>query len=128
MAAPKYIQTFRSARASIATANANRDGTGTVGTVITGVAAGTQVDRMRITALSTTTAGMIRIFEHDGTNYTLIDEVPIPAWVPSATLPTLVFTWFPRGGPLLLPSTSHSLRASTERAETFHLLAEGGDL
>lgn len=78
----------------------------------------------------TTTAGFIRLFVHDGTTAVMIAEIPIPPHTPVATMPQIPVlhgVWTPPGGPVLLPSTSHTLKASTQIAETFRLLAEGGD-
>ena len=57
------------AQVQIATANTARDGTGTIGTLITAPAAGTRVDTIEICAAGATTLGMIRMFIHDGTSY-----------------------------------------------------------
>lgn len=108
----------------ISTANTNRDGTGTMGTLLTGGANGTRVDRILVKAAVTTTAGMIRIFVHDGTNSRLYREIAVSAVTASAT----VAAW---EGELLtpdlyLPTSSHQLRVSTEKAETFNLYAFGG--
>jgi hypothetical protein len=68
---------------------------------------------------------MIRLYHHDGSAGRLIDEVPVPAVTPSAIVPTWETAFdLPYGLPL--PS-GHSLRASTERAETFNVFAFGGD-
>ena len=59
---PSYAATPRAAFAATSTANANRDGTGTLATLITGAASGTRVDDIKFQYTVTTTAGMIRIF------------------------------------------------------------------
>jgi len=79
-----------------------------------------------------TTAGMVRLFIHDGTNARLYDEVPVIPVTPGASAPA----WSVALGnntplstgryPLMLP-TGFSLRASTHSAEAFSIHAIGGD-
>jgi hypothetical protein len=106
----------------ISTANTNRDGTGTMGTLLTGATDGTRIEAIKIKATGTTTAGMVRIFYYDGTNVRLIGEVPIAAVTPSATLPayeaTIPFK-------MVVPSAKE-IRVSTEKGETFNVFAVGG--
>lgn len=121
-----FAVTPRIASVSIATANANRDGTGTVGTVLTGVTAGTRIQEVVIQAGGTTTAGMVRLFLHDGTNYWFFDEVPISAITVSASVRAFRQSCLYQN--LVLPNSSWSLRASTHNAETFVVTALGADL
>lgn len=127
---PKFASTPRTEYAQISTANTNRDGTGTIGTLITGVAAGTQLYRVLIKATGTTTAGMVRLYlSHDsGTTNRLVTELPVAAVTPSATASAwegqIDFTYMP----LFLRDASALLRASTEKAETFNITVSGGDL
>jgi len=125
-ATPNFSATAQCGIAVISTANTARDGSGTLGTVLTAGASGSRVERVTIRATGTTTAGMIRLFVHDGTNARLIDEVPVPAITPSGTVPAFqVDVTFGDNRPLLLPNL-FSLRASTNNAETFHVVAFGG--
>jgi hypothetical protein len=116
--------------AQIATANALRDGTGTLGTVFSAGASGSRIDAINLKATATTTAGTIRLFISDGTNHRLLTEVPVAANTPSATQPAweaaLNQQTFAQYLPLVIP-TGYSLRASTEKAETFNVIAIGGD-
>lgn len=127
-ATPIFIQTPKVACASIATANTNRDGTGTIGTVYTAGANGSKIDRVQVCAAGTTTAGVIRIFIYDGSTYFLHSEHLVPAITPSATVAAYMLTidYSQAGNGLYLPS-GYSLRASTHNAETFKLCAFGGD-
>lgn len=127
MAAPKYVQTQRSAHQTVSAANTNRDGTGTTPDLIAGAAGGTVVKRIRITATGTTTDGMIRLFKYDGSSSKLIGEIPVQGVVPSATRQAWQYSGPIPGGPVELPSASHVLRGSTHNAETFHVVVEGGD-
>lgn len=108
----------------ISTANPNRDGSGTLGTLVTGGANGTRIDRIVMKAAVTTTAGMIRIFIYDGTNTRLVREVTVEAITPSAT----VAAWEEDllTPDLYLPSASYQIRVSTEKAEAINVFAFGG--
>src|SRR5688572_17684881 len=122
----QFTATPRIGMAQISAANTNRDGTGTVVDIITGVAAGTYIKRVTIKATVTTTAGMVRLYLHDGTNTRLYAEVDVVAFTVSATVKSFSYqVEFPDG--LILPSASWVLRASTHNAETFNVIAEGAD-
>lgn len=127
---PQYASTPRCGIGQVATANTNRDGTGTIGTIFTAGASGSRIDAINIKATGTTTAGMIRLFIHDGADARLLTEVPVTAITPSGTLPSweaqLNTNTMTQVLPLVLP-TGYSLRAATNNAETFNLLAFGGD-
>lgn len=127
---PKFASTPRTEYVQISTANSNRDGTGTIGTLITGVSAGTLIDKVWVKATGTTTAGMIRLYlSHDsGTTKRLIREIPVAAVTPSATAAAwegeFDFTYMS----FKLRDGSAQLLVSTEKAETFNVTAHGGDL
>lgn len=116
----QYASTVRTAIAQISTANTNRNGTGTIATVITGAATGTRVDDITITATGTTTAGVVRLFINDGTTSYLWQEILVTAITPSTTQQVFSFTLLNQA--LLLASASWSLRASTNNAETFNVI------
>lgn len=125
-----YAATPKVGIGQVTTANTNRDGTGTIATIFTAGASGSRIDAISLKAVATTTAGMIRLFIHDGTNARLLTEIPVIAVTPSATLPAwevqLNTNTFTQVLPLILP-TGYSLRASTNNAETFNVIAVGGD-
>lgn len=124
---PIFVETPKIGTAQISTANTNRDGTGTVGTVLTAGSNGSRIHRIRVKAGGTTTAGMVRLFIHDGSAYRLWHEIPVTAITPSATVETFEDElYLPGESALALPS-GYSLRASTHNAETFNVIAEGGD-
>ena len=126
----QYAATPKIGIGQISTANTNRDGTGTIGTILTAGASGSRVDAIVVKATDTTTAGTVRLFIHDGVNARLLTELPVVAVTPSATLPAwgvqLNGSTMSQLLPFALP-TGYSLRASTEKAETFNLIAFGGD-
>jgi hypothetical protein len=111
--------------ARISTANTNRDGTGTVGTFATGVTGGRMVNRIVVQALGTTTAGMVRLFTYDGTNYRAYREIPVTAITVGAS--TAAFRIEFAVYDLVLESSSITLVASTHNAESFDVSAFCGD-
>ncbi len=109
---------------TISTANTARDGSGTLGTVLTAGAAGARIDTLAIKAQGTTTAGMVRLFVHDGTAARLVAEVPVVAAAPGAAVPSwgaVMSTGVNVEFPIVLQPT-HSLRASTHNAEAFNVV------
>lgn len=122
--APAFAATPRSSSATISAANTNRDGTGTLGTVFTAGASGSRVDEVRVRATGTTTAGMVRLYIHNGTSAFLWDEQTISAVTPSASTKAEAYNLTYSN--LFLP-TGYSLRASTHNAESFHVTGNGGD-
>lgn len=123
---PSFAVTPRIASVNVATANANRDGTGTVATLITGAATGTRVAELVIKARVTTTAGQVRVFLHDGTTFYFFDEIAVAAATVSASVQsTRVSVSYAN---LILPSASWSIRVSTHNAESIDVTALGADL
>lgn len=122
--APAFAATVNRGAVAVSTANTNRDGTGTLGTVFTAGSSGSRVDEIRINATGTTTAGMVRIFVSDGTNHRLLKEQPIAAVTPSATVAAEAY---PLTFANLLLKAGETIRASTHNAESFVVHAFGGD-
>ncbi len=108
---------------TISTANPNLNGTGTLGTVITAASNGTLIKTVTVKAITNTTQGMVRLFIFDGLKTKLIEEIEIPAVTKSATDPafeTTVHLYFRLKSGWLL-------KASTEKAESFNVIAEAQD-
>lgn len=123
--APSFATTPRYGKADLSAANTNRDGSGTMVDILTGATSGTRVDRITVQATATTTAGMVRLFIHNGTNYRLWREVAVGAITVGASTPAF---WDELADlDLILPSASYKLAASTHNAETFVVHAEGAD-
>ncbi len=115
--------TAKNGIAVIATANSNLDGTGTLGTIFTAGSNGALVKNLYVKATVNTTEGMIRIYVYDGANSRIIHEVRVPSITCSGTTPT-----FEAVLPLNLTLKSgYSLKASTQKAETFNVIAEALD-
>lgn len=124
---PVFIASPKSWLAQISAANTNRDGTGTLVDVLTVAAvAGARIDSIVVQAIGTTTAGMVRLFLFDGTNTRLWRELAVAAIVPSGTVAAFRDT-IPLGEGLILP-TGWKLKAGTHNAETFNIVASGGEL
>ena len=123
---PSFAVTPRIASVNISTANTNRDGTGTVATLITGASTGTRISEIAVKAKVTTTAGMVRLFLHDGTNFWFFDEISIAAATVSASVQSARVSI--RYDNLVLPNSSWSIRASTHNAESMDVIALGADL
>lgn len=115
---PQFVGTPKSPTVSISTANTNRDGTtGTYGTLMTAGASGSRIDRIRVNAIATTTAGMVRLF----VSGSLVYELPVTAITPSATQPAWAADIVFDGG--LILAASAVVTANTNNAETFKLTA-----
>lgn len=123
--APIFTATPRCAVGQIGTANTNRDGTGTVGTICSAGTNGSRIDYIEVQATGTTTAGVVRLFIHDNTNFRLLTEIMISAITPSTTVAAAHYTYTP-AFPIILPA-NYSIRASTHNAETFNIFCWGGD-
>lgn len=129
---PLFTYTPRIGRAALSAANTERIySTGTMEDVIVGVDGGTKVFSLLIQATGTTTAGVVRIWINDGSNRYLIKEQMISAITPSTTIPAEFYTLIFDGVNLpdiVLPDGNHKIQASTHNAETFNVVAFGGDL
>ncbi len=115
--------TANTGMATISTANTNLDGTGTLGTVLTGAANGTLVKTVTFKAQGNTTQGMLRLFIYDGTNTRLIEEFEVPAVTKSGQDHSYEMT-VPCNFRL---KSGYVLKASTQNAETFNVIAQGAD-
>lgn len=109
---------------TISTANTNLDGTGTLSAaIITGASNGTLIKTVTVKAQVNTTQGMVRLFVYDGSNTKLLTEIEIPAVTKGAN--DIAFeTTIPLNYSL---KSGWSLKASTEKGETFNVIAEGLD-
>lgn len=120
-----FTKNIRYQCVAISTANTNRDGSGSVLTVIGGSTAGTEIFRVVVQATGTTSAGMVRLYVHDGTATRMYREVPVNAV--SAGSSTAAFRSEVTTPDLRLPTSGYELRASTNNGEPFNVHAHGGD-
>lgn len=112
--------TANTGMATISTANSNLNGTGTLGTVLTAGGNGTLVKTVTIKAQGNTTSGMVRLFVV-GSDTRLVAEIEVPAVTRSSTAKSYEKS-------LVVNFTlqaNDQLKASTEKAETFNVIAEG---
>lgn len=111
--------------AQISIANTNRDGTGTIVTVATGSTNGKRINKIVVKATGSTTAGMVRLFIDNGTNVRLYKEIDVTGATPGGTVKAFSSELVISEG-LILPN-GYILKASTHNAETFNVIAEGGE-
>jgi hypothetical protein len=117
--------TAKTGQVTISSANTRRDGTGTMGDVITGAANGTLIKSVFIKAQTNTTEGMIRLFVYTGaSNPVLIGEIPVSNITKSSRDKSFE-TYLELD---LFLQSGDTLKASTENAETFNVIAIGLDV
>ena len=125
---PAFAATPRIGAVSISTADSSFTSPTNVGTVITGVAAGTRIAEVvvKVAVSGASTAAVVRLWLYDGTTYYLFDEIALAAATSSASVVST------RGRAtydnLILPSASWSLRASTSVGQATHVTALAADL
>jgi hypothetical protein len=122
---PIFTRTPVIGMGQVAVANPNRDGTGTLVSIVAGDPEGTRIDLVRVEATVTTTAGMVRLFLTDGLTTRLLKELPVSAITPSGTVEAFSAEWVPTE-PIVLPDNGWELEASTENAEAINVFAFGG--
>jgi hypothetical protein len=129
-ATPAFLGVLRTAVGDVSVANTARDGTGTLVTVVTGVAAGTRILRVDCVATADPADSIVNLFLHDGTTAHYFDSFDLGN--PAAASTTVdAFRSSKRYPNLYLPTTSWSLRASITvalTAGTMKVFAFGGDL
>jgi hypothetical protein len=121
---PQFAATPVVGQVTISAANSARDGTNAVN-VLSAASAGTKINRVIVEAGGTTTAGTVRLFIHNGITSFLFDELLVAAITASAAV--VAFRAERSYSDLVLP-TGYSLRATTEKAETFYVTALAGNL
>lgn len=83
---PSFANVPVSGIAKVSTANTARDGTGTIVDLITAGASGTRIDSIYcVNTDGSSTAGVLRFFLHNGTEYSLFYEVLVSAMLASNT-------------------------------------------
>jgi hypothetical protein len=90
---------------------------------------GALVSRVLIKPTGNTTAGSVRFYLHDGTNWRLCHEIDIAAATPAAASQTTLYTWTPTDSSAdvsFVVKFGYKLGASTHNAETFHVAVIGG--
>lgn len=117
----QYAATVRCAQVQISTANTQRTGSGTIGTLIIGAANGTRVDDIYITATVSTTLGAIRLFIGDGVALPrLWQEILVPVVNPSTSVAAWTYTLLNQA---VLLQNGWYIAAATNNAEAFNVIA-----
>jgi hypothetical protein len=126
--------TAKTGMALIYQANSSLDGTGNMEIVITASSGndasgrafkGLRIENISINALGSTSHGIVRLFIHDGASATkLITEINVPAVTQSSVVQS--FSAIVDLGKFELKA-GYSIKASTEKAESFAIVAEGLD-
>ena len=121
---------------TITTANTSLTGSGTNNTdiwdIITGASNGTQIQSITIKSQVNNVDGMVRLFVNDGggdgtSHNFLLTEIPVDATTKSGTAHSFSKRIDFSGKGFFLKS-GWKLRATTEKSETFNIIAEGLDL
>lgn len=129
---PVFTKTPVIGQAQISAANPNRDGTGTIVSVVTGLTEGVRIDQIEMKAEATTTAGVIRLFLSfdSGGTWNLWREILVTAITPSGVAASfrevIDLTTILNDPPLNLADATVELGAATENAEVFNVFARGG--
>lgn len=117
-----------------ATANTNRDGTGTITAVCSGPSTtagsgvGKRIIKIHCMSIGTAGNGILRFFysTDNGTTKRLILEKTIPYTVPSSTVAAYRFEVPELVGLVLPGGNTHQLSVSTHNAEAWNILIESG--
>ena len=135
MPGPLFAQSVKTGQALISSANTGRDGSGSMGTVLTAGGNGSVITAIFLQSAGAVgvaiTAGMIRLFiDTGGGAIRLFKEVPVQAVTPTASVPgwsdmLTPGNGLPPGGLRLQPG--FILKAATQIAENFNVVADFGD-
>jgi hypothetical protein len=123
---PTFGGPFKTGNVSIATANANRDGSGTVGTLWAAAPTdGDICEVIRIRYIVSTTAGMVRVFRDTGAGTAasrfLIHEFVVPVVTVAANVAGHSDAWHPN----LKLKSGELIVVSTHNAEECDVTADG---
>lgn len=129
-AAPVFANTPRIGPGSVTVANTARDGSGTLVDIITGVAAGTRIERIIVKATGDPADSVVNLFLYDGTTNWFFDAFDIGD--PAAASTTVDSFRDERAySDLVLPNASWKIKASITVALTsgaVNVFALGADL
>lgn len=126
--APIFTGSVRSEAVSISTANTNRDGTGTIGTLFTAGSSGSKIEEIVVKSDGDPADCTIVFYLHDGSTYFVYDEWDIGN--PAAGSATVASYREVRTYENLVLESGWSLRCSITAAPTsgtVKVLAFGGD-
>lgn len=124
---PIFTLTPKISGSLISIANTGRDGSGTLGTIISGSTNGTRISRVIVQSSGSVSNGMVRLFIYDGSNNFLYKEVTVTSTAVSGSTAAFTYTVELLGERALILPSGYSLKASTNNGENFYVIAEGGD-
>lgn len=125
---PSFVSTPRLGTASLSTANTAIDGTGTITSLISGVAAGTRILEINAQCSATSAAALVNLFisSDGGTTWRLFDQITISAATSSTTVKAnRNFVTYVN---LVLPGTSFVIGCTTTISQATQVFALGADL
>ena len=121
---PSFAATPKVGAATVSTADAGLATPSNPPNVLTAGTNGTRINAVIVQAMGTTAVGLVRLWLFDGTNYSLIREIPVFPVVPGTSIPAFqTVTTFDH---LSIPS-GWSLRASTTVAQSLRVIAMAAD-
>lgn len=125
---PNFVATPRMYRGRATAANTALDGTGTIVDIVPVGSGARKIERVEINAEVTTTAGMIRLFTWNGTDYRLLREITVPAITRSGTVAAFnTQVDFSGANQTFVLESTHKLAFAPNNAEAFVAHAFGGD-
>jgi hypothetical protein len=126
---PAFAATPKIGAVAVSTANTNRDGTGTIATVVTAASSGTKITSIAVIATGDPADSVVNIYLYDGSTYFFFDSFDLGN--PAAASTTVdAYRTSKAYADLTLPS-GWSIRASITVALTsgvMNVFAFGGDL
>jgi hypothetical protein len=128
--APSFASTPRVGVGSVTVANTNRDGTGTLVDIITGVAAGTKIFEVVVKSAGDLADSVVTLFYYDGSTNWLLDEIDVGDPAAGSTTVTS-YRFSTTYNNLVLPNASCKLRAAVTVAPTagaINVFAFAGDM
>jgi len=125
---PAFLSTARLTSVSLSSANTAIDGTGTITTLIAGVAAGTRVLEVAAQCSATSAAALVNLFisTDTGSTWKLFDQIAITAATVSNTVKGNRNTATYQN--LILPGTAFVIGCTTSIAQATQVFALAGDL
>ncbi len=115
--APVFATVARIGFASVTVANTNRDGTGTIVDALTGVAAGTRIERVALQATANPADSTVQLYLHNGTSYLLYDEFDLGD-PPASSATVIGYRTIRKYEDLVLPSASWKVAFAISAALT----------
>lgn len=130
-ATPAFASTPRVGLAALTAANTARDGSGTLVDLVTGVTAGTRIDRIVFKSTGQPANSVICLFYFDGTTNWLYDEIVISGTPGAGSTTASAFRVERKYEDLVIAAATHKLRVTVTVIPTsgqINVEAFGGDL